>query len=282
MSHGISAVVITRDEERNLPYALRSLVPWVSDLVVVDMHSRDRTREIAEEFGARVFLHEPTGFVEPAREFAIEQCREDWILILDADELVPEPLSRSLQEIARAGSAEAVRVPRLNYLLGDTLAHTGWGPQQDAQLRFFRRGHVLFGARIHEQPKVGAEARRIDLPPSMALIHFNYVDVSHFLEKLDRYTSIEAGQASGTEASAGLPRITWLAIRRFLGKYARRGGFRDGWRGFVLSVLQGVYVFVAGAKRIELEEVGSRDTIDAHYREEAERILAAYDSPPRP
>jgi glycosyltransferase involved in cell wall biosynthesis len=82
-------VINTLNEERRLPYALRSVQDWVDEIVVVDMHSDDKTVEIAEAFGARIFTHERVGYADPARAFAFARATGDWILILDADELVP-------------------------------------------------------------------------------------------------------------------------------------------------------------------------------------------------
>src|SRR5450759_1251360 len=93
MGTRISAVINTLNEERNLPFALRSVQDWVDEIVVVDMHSEDATRDIAKQYGARVFLHERLGYADPARAFALEQAVGDWILLIDADELIPAPLS---------------------------------------------------------------------------------------------------------------------------------------------------------------------------------------------
>src|SRR5438876_8216512 len=81
----LSAVVNTFNEEAHLPACLESL-RWASEIVVVDMHSEDRTAEIAAAFGCRVFQHERTGYVEPARNFAIQQAKNSWVLVVDADE----------------------------------------------------------------------------------------------------------------------------------------------------------------------------------------------------
>src|SRR5579883_1198418 len=114
----ISAVINTLNEEKNLPFALQSVCTWVDEIVVVDMHSTDRTLEIAREFGARIFLHEPMGFAEPARAFALARATGDWILLLDADEVVPFSLSRRLLSIAANNESDAVLIPWLNYVFG--------------------------------------------------------------------------------------------------------------------------------------------------------------------
>src|SRR5258707_246669 len=121
----------TLNEERNIASALRSVVSWVDEIIVVDMYSDDSTVEIARAFGAKIFLHEKTGFVEPARNFAQEKATGDWIIALDADEIIPPELSRELMKIAEDNRADICYVPRLNYFGGFPLLHSGWGPEQD-------------------------------------------------------------------------------------------------------------------------------------------------------
>jgi glycosyltransferase involved in cell wall biosynthesis len=276
----ISVLIITRDEERNLPWALRSVAAWASEIVVVDMHSEDRTREIAEAAGARVLLHEPVGYVEPARSWAIGQCREEWVLLLDADEMVPAPLARRLARIAADDAADAVELPRTNYLLGRPMGHTGWGPHQDPQLRFFKRARVRFGDRIHGKPAPlpGVRLLRVACAGDATLVHFNYVDLEHFLAKLNRYTSVEAREARARGERYGVLAAVGGGVRRFLGRYVKQSGWRDGWRGFVLSAYQGFYEFARVTKRIEAERAGTGAEIEGRYRDVAERILREYEA----
>src|SRR5882672_3915501 len=223
----ISVAINTFNEERNLPFALRSVRPWVNEILVVDMHSHDRTVEVAQEFGAEIHLHERMQYADPARAFAVEQCRGDWVLILDADELVPAPLSRVLRELAAAGETDAARVPRLNYMLGDAVHHGGWGAEEDHQLRFFRRGSVLLSPQIHAFIRPVPGARVIDIPdgPGMALVHFNYLDASDFLQRLDRYTTIEARLALERGETTGAAKTVAAATREFARRFLRRSGF---------------------------------------------------------
>jgi glycosyltransferase involved in cell wall biosynthesis len=279
MSVPISVLFITRNEEARLPYALRSVKSWAAEIVVVDMHSEDRTREIAEAAGARVLLHEAVGYVEPARAWGVAQCREDWILALDADEVVPAPLARRLAQIVARDEADVVELPYANYLVGREMGHTGWGPHQDRHVRFFKRGQVRFGERIHEKLSAARGARVLRLPATASerILHFNYVDLEHFLDKLNRYTSIEAREARARGERCGVLGSLWGAVRRFLGKYLRRSGWRDGWLGFVLSAYQGFYEFAARTKQMAMQRAGSREEIEARYREIAERILRDYE-----
>ncbi|HEX7091374.1 MAG TPA: glycosyltransferase family 2 protein [Longimicrobiales bacterium] len=279
MGPRISAVVNTRNEERNLPFALGTVRPWVDEIVVVDMHSEDRTVEIARSFGAKVFTHERSDVVEPARAYAIAQATGEWILLLDADEMVPVALSRRLREIARRDEADVVRIPRVNHLLGAPLGHTGWGPRQDRHERFFKPGLLHASDRIHASLTPDPSARILDLEyaPGRALVHFNYVDVGHFLEKLNRYTSVEALQSFERGGAEPTGRRTLMrATKEFLRRYVKLRGYRDGWRGFHLSLFMAYYHVATDAKLKELHAGGGRDAVLATYRAEAERILEEY------
>lgn len=278
MAPRISVVINTLNEERNLPTALASVRPWADEIVVVDMHSDDRTVEIAREFGANVFFHPRVLAFDGARGFAVAQATGDWILILDADELVPPELSRTLTEIARSDAADVVVIPWLNYLLGAPLGHTGWGPHQDRHTRFLKRVYYRSTATIHALDELPAEGRVLHLPyhPGQAIVHFNYLDATHFLEKLNRYTTIEAEQAR-TRGERATPRGTLVrAAKEFLRRYLRQKGYRDGWRGFYLSALMAFYRVATDVKLMELEVNGSRADVLDSYRSEAERILAGY------
>jgi len=278
---GISVVLNVRDEERHLPYALRSVASWAADVVVVDMASTDATVRIAESLGARVFPHERLAWVEPARAFAIAQARCPWILLLDADELVPEPLSRRLRELARHGEADVVRLPRVNYLLGGPLLSTGWNPSREMHARFFRRGAVLIPDRLHQPFRPRPGMRSLDLPyvEGEALVHFNYVDVDHFVAKLDRYTTLEAEHALARGERSSGRRALAEALREWAARYLRHGGFRDGWRGFYLALLMAFYRITVQAKMASRERLGSAADVDRSYAREAERLLAEYRTP---
>jgi glycosyltransferase involved in cell wall biosynthesis len=277
----ISAVLNTLNEERRLPFALRSVQGWVDEIIVVDMHSTDATRAIAESLGAKVFLHERLGYADPARSFALEQATGDWILLLDADELVPQPLSERLLAVARRDEADVVVIPWLNYLLGAPLWRTGWGPTQDRHERFFRRGSVAATPTIHGFLEIQRGSRVMELPyaEGLAVVHFNYLDVRHFVEKLNRYTDIEAERVRANPKAGSIPRACLRASREFARRYVRHQGYKDGWRGFYLSALMAAYRLIVAAKVREWQVNGDRQAVEAAYEAEAEKVLAAYARP---
>ncbi|HEY2385740.1 MAG TPA: glycosyltransferase family 2 protein [Candidatus Binatia bacterium] len=278
MSPAISAVVNTLDAERFLAYALRSVASWVNEIVVVDMGSTDGTVAIARHFGATVVDHPRTGLVEAARDFACEAARGPWLLVLDADEIVPPQLARRLRAVADTDEADAVRVARCNYLLGAPLRHSGWNPSRDVHLRFFRRGAVEFLPVLHTDPRPRPEARVTTLgaDDGLALVHLNYLDLDDVLARISRYSGIEAAQAFAAGTRASRTAALRGAAREWLTRFVRHGGYRDGWRGFYLALVMACARVVTQAKLAELEAVGPREAVEQRYREVAEGVLAGY------
>jgi glycosyltransferase involved in cell wall biosynthesis len=278
MKPRISVVINTFNEEKNLAYALRSVRTWADEIIVVDMHSEDRTVTIAREHGANVFFFERMGFVEPARKFAVEQATGEWIFILDADEIVPEPLSVQLMQFAYKDIADVFTIPRLNYLLGVPILYTGWGPHQDGQIRFFKRDKLQFSSRIHAGINPASGVRMVTLPYSkeISIHHFCFLDVAHLFEKLNLYTSVEAQQAFERGMQVGIVLTILKAFHEFAIRYIRKQGYKDGWRGFYLSGFMAIYRFVTYAKLQEIHSAGGRDKIIDKYHGIAEEVISGY------
>lgn len=268
MPRSISVVINTWNSARTLPFALESVQGWCDDLVVVDMRSTDETRALAKAAGARVFDHEPIGYVEPARAFALEQATSAWVLLLDSDEMATPALRRALDCVIEADASDAVQIGRLNYFFGRPLLGGGWGVDQDRHVRFFRRGVLRPSERIHSPLEVRSGARVHALPCSdqQHLVHFNYETVSDFLVRLDRYTTIEAKQAiTGTRA----PGLLLPGLIEALVRWTRHGGWRDGWRGVYLAQAMMLYRASVGAKvrqHVEHPDVGSARGLEQQAR----------------
>ena len=190
MTQKISVVINTFNEEANMEKAIKS-VSWADETIICDMHSGDNTVAIAKKLGAKIFFHEQVDYVEPARNFAISQATGDWILVLDADERIPQTLAKRLQEIAaNMKQISSVKLPRKNIIFGKWMKTSMWWP--DYQIRFFKAGKVKWRNEIHSKPEI--EGGSIDLEPEekWALIHYNYNNLSQYIGRMNRYTDIEA------------------------------------------------------------------------------------------
>ena len=259
----IAAIIHTRNEERNVADAIRS-VGWTDHVLVVDMESTDRTVEIATELGAEVAHHEHTGIVEPARNWALAHVDCDWVMVLDADERVPEPLARLLDRVSAGDEADVVEIAWELWISGQRVMNSGWGGHWHN--RFFRRGHVSWGDRIHCMPEVRGRVLRIPVGEGTCLIHFSYDDLAHFVEKLNRYTGKEAEALDG-ELAADWPWLARFLRREFSWHYTPR---QDGPISPALAFSMLYYRFLSHAKRWErlgFPDVGYPDDPRAALRD---------------
>jgi glycosyltransferase involved in cell wall biosynthesis len=273
----ITGVLTTRDSAATVGSALESLASWVDELLVIDMASSDGTAEISEALGARVLQHPPIPFVEPARAFAVAQASGEWVFLLDPDEVVPWELAQTLVEVARSGTVDVVNIPTLNYMLGLAMLTGGWHPEQQRHRRFFRRSALEFHDQIHSQPTVRDGTRSLDLPyrtPDDAIAHFAYASIREFIERTNRYTSIEAEQTSRA-ATMGAPSLAAVAWREFRQRYFKREGRRDGWRGLAVAVLMIIYRWLSQMKSYEASQA-SEEHVQAFYAAEARRLVATH------
>jgi glycosyltransferase involved in cell wall biosynthesis len=241
----LSITVITLDEEERLRACLES-VAWADEIVVVDAESRDKTTQIAREFTERVVVRPWPGFADQ-KNFALAQATGDWVLSLDADEEVSPELREEIQRLlAEPPTCEGYAVPRKNIFWGRWVRHGGLYP--DWQLRLFRRGRGRFVARaVHESVQVDGAVARLRGP----LLHRSYRDVSDFLTRADRYSTLAADEWVRRGRPARPLDLVLRPLGRFLGMYVLRLGVLDGWRGLLLATLYAYYVGMRSAKALE-------------------------------
>lgn len=249
----ISVVVTARNAEKTLAECLRS-VKWADEIVLVDDESTDKTVSVAKQFTKHIYPHKSKGYVEPARNFSISKATNEWILILDADEEIPHQLSEKLREISGTSdeALSAVAIPRKNIIFNKWIRNsTGWWP--DYQTRFFRKGKVKWFDAIHSKPEVDGRTQELDQKEDLAIIHNNYETISDFLQRLDRYTSIEAQEHSQKGEKFDLEHTFKRAHEEFLSRFFAREGYRDGAHGLVLSLFESFSMLVVGTKMWERE-----------------------------
>lgn len=225
----LSVCLITLNEERNLPRALRSLEGIADEIVVVDCGSQDHTQEIARAHGAKVVVRAWTDFADQ-KNFAAVAASNDWILSLDADEELSPELRQSL--LAWKGTEPAFQVyelARRAWYLGAWIQHSGWYP--DYQKRLYRRGFANFSGIIHESLRFEGSVGRL----RGDLHHYTMNSFAEHEGKVERYTTLaarqmyEAGKRSWRAAM-------WLAAPwTCFSTFVLRGGFLDGYRGWLIS-----------------------------------------------
>ena len=235
----ISACIITRDEEDRLGACLDSLY-WCDELLVVDSHSTDKTRELAAARGARVIERDWPGHVAQ-KEFAVRQARHDWVFCIDADERVSPELRAAIESARRGGFAGAAgyEVSRVSAYLGRWIRHGTWYP--DWKLRLFDRRR---GGDPHDRVSVDGAAQRL----VGELCHEPYRSFDDHLRTIDRYTTTMADAMRAEGHRARLVDVILRPPARFFVFYVWRRGFLDGWRGLLLAYLAAHYVRLKYAK----------------------------------
>lgn len=233
----ISVVINTRNEAKNIRKAIYSARSVADEIVVVDTGSVDNTLAIAKKLGVKTFVYnEPVSYVEPVRNFSIDKTKGDWILILDADERLTPLLTKKLKTITKDGSCNYVRIPRKNIIFKKWIKHSRWWP--DYNIRFFQKGSVTWNEVIHGVPMTTGNG--IDLPAKekYALVHHHYKNINQYLERMIRYTDVEAAH----KIKEGY-RFLWrdLILKpsdEFFSRFFMSEGYKDGIHGLALALLQ--------------------------------------------
>lgn len=276
----VSVMVHTLNEEKNIRNCLET-VKWADEIIVVDMYSDDRTTEIAAEYTGNIFYHERMGYADPARQFGLEKASNQWILILDADELVPLRLKEELVRIVDEDLGDIVSVPHNNYFFGKLMRFTGWGPLQDTHHRFFKKEYVFISDKIHSTFTEREDARIYEISDEKkGFIHFNYLDVEHFLDKLNRYTTIEARILYEADQDIKFKTLINQVFSEFRKRYFKLGGRKEGFRGFSLSFLMATYRLVTYTKLKLMKEYQTKNPsakIEDEYNKLAQEIKSEYE-----
>src|SRR3989449_3605579 len=241
----VSIVIPTRNEALQIGECVRGLA-WAGEVIVVDGASADGTAESARAAGARVLNGAGAGTggqtIAAQRNAGIAAAEHEWVFALDADERIGPELAVELAATVDAPAHEAYAVRRRNVFLGRTITRAGWG--EDWVVRLFRRERRFVERRVHEGLEPVADVGRLGAP----LEHVPYRDLSHYLQKLDRYATWAAEDLA---ARGRRPRLSDLLFRppaRFARMYLLQLGVLEGWRGAVLCGLAAVSVFLKYAR----------------------------------
>ena len=243
----ISAAIITLNEEKNLPRCLESLRDLVSEIVIIDSGSTDRTREIAEKAGA-IFETVPWQGHIGQKNSALQRCAGPWILCLDADEALSPELAASIRRLfENTGPAEnGFYVNRLNFYLGQWIRHA-WQPEW--RLRIVRKsaGPKWGGLDPHDRLEVTGATGRLN----GNLLHWSFESLRDHFQKTLKYAEIMAGSYARSGRDCRWYHIIFSPWMAFLKILVLRSGWRDGWRGWVIAGAKWLNVFAKYAFLLE-------------------------------
>lgn len=238
----ISATIITRNEERNLPRAIESL-RCCDEILVVDSGSTDRTVEIAARFGARVLEANWRGYAGQ-KNYASDQALHDWVLSIDADEALSEDLEAEIWALKKRGPAyDAYTVPRMAQYLGKWILHSGWYPDRKIRL-FDRRKARWVGDYVHESVISDGRAGALD----GNLLHYTCQSLSEHMRTMNGYTTLAAEEIAARRQRAGYGDLLFKPPWTFFKTYVLQQGFRDGVEGLAIAYMAALYTFLKYAK----------------------------------
>jgi len=242
----LSAVIITYNAAADLDDCLQSL-DFVQDILVVDSGSNDDTVEIAERHGARIIQQEWLGF-GPQKQFAIEQASHDWVLCIDADERISSELQASIRKTLEAPHCQVYRMRRCNRFLGRYLRHGEGYP--DWNIRLFNRHHAAWAqVPVHEHILTRHPVGSLQGD----LLHHSQDTLASYLEKQNRYTTLQAEQLFESGKRVGVLKIIASPLVRFIRFYIVRLGFLDGIAGFTHIAIGSFFGMMKYAKCYALQ-----------------------------
>lgn len=244
----VSVLILTKNEEGRLPDCLES-VRFADEILVIDDESTDRTVEVAQRYGARV-LHRKMDLEGRHRNWAAAQARNEWILSVDADERVTPELAEELRRLFRDGPQHGTyAIPRRNFIGARWVRHGGWYPS--AQLKLFKRSVFRWEeASVHPRALSDASCGQL----RHDLLHYSYRDLSDFVEKMNRQTTLEARKWVQDGRTVTLGKALRRAADRFFRSFISKRGYRDGVLGFVVAWFASAYQLLSYAKYVEAKQ----------------------------
>ncbi|MGI4860372.1 MAG: glycosyltransferase family 2 protein [Janthinobacterium lividum] len=244
----LGVALITLDAAAHLAACLAA-VSFADRIVIVDGGSRDDTLAIAARHGAEIHPRPDWAGFGIQKNRAVELLDTDWILVVDADEVVTPALAASIRDVVATDRAGVHALDRLSSFCGHWVRHSGWRP--DAVPRLFKRGAARFSEdRVHERLVFSGPAHVLE----GLLLHYSYDDIGAVLRKLDSYSGAGARQRFERGAGAGFGKAVWRGIWAFLRTYFLRLGCLDGRAGFMIAVFNAETVYYRFLRLAELTQ----------------------------
>lgn len=239
--NGLSAVIITFNEERNIGRCLASLTDVADEIVVVDSFSTDKTEEICRQFNVRFICNRFEGHIEQ-KNFAASQAQFDYVLSLDADEALTDELKQSILAVKENVGSDAYSMNRLTNYCGQWIRHTGWYP--DRKTRLWNRTKGKWGG-TNPHDKWELFDKKATVPNLKGdLLHYSYYSISEHIKQIEYFSEI----AAKAEAMQGKnPSVLQLLVgpwAKFIKMYFIKLGFLDGYYGYVISRLTAQATFI--------------------------------------
>ena len=247
----ISALIIARDEELKIKNCLEKL-SFVDEIIVVLDRSKDETKKIAESFTKKIY----SGYWEfegDRRNFGIKKCTSDWILEIDADEIVNQNLKNEIIYIVKKNKHDFFYIGTLNYVEGKPIKH-GWMSclAPDGKFCLFRKGCKSWeNQRVHPNYKVdGEKGKKLD----NHIDHKMSENISELILRFNRNTDLKAEDLLDSKKNLSNFFSKRKIFSRFVKCYITRRGYKEGLIGLLISILSSIYSIVSATKAQSLNK----------------------------
>lgn len=248
----LSVAIVSFNEERNIKKTIEGIKDIASQIIVVDSHSTDRTREIAKDFGAEVFEEDWKGYVDQ-KNSALQKCTQEWILSLDCDEVVTPELKSSIIDAISNPVADGYLINRKTVYLGRPLNYA-WQP--DWKLRLVKKSAMprWGGYDPHDSLKIDGKLKKLQGD----LLHYSYKDLHDHLTKLVRYAMLGAQSYQKIGRRFSFLKLIFHPIGAFMKQLIIKRAFLDGFRGLIVAMSSFIYVFLKYLFLWEIEKDAER------------------------
>ncbi len=238
----ISAIIVAKGYPKHIFESIQSIEKFADEILVADIgiDSAVKQKLVENKQIKIVAIDKPVPYVELIREELKKSAAYEFVLFLDPDEILPEPLIQTLKD--NLEKTDYFSVPRKNIIFGKWIEHSRWWP--DYQIRFFKKEKVVWPTHIHAQPEVQGTEMKLEPKEELAIIHHNYESIDEFMQKLTRYTKAEAQERIQKGKDYTASEAMQNALSEFVGRYFAAEGYKDGMHGFVLAVMQMFYYFL--------------------------------------
>lgn len=243
----ISVFIITLNEEQHLQRLLKSCKK-MCEIILVDCGSTDKTLEIAKQYSVKIFHKEWLGYAKQ-KQYALEQCSQDWVLNLDADEELTDALIDQFEKYMLLDNVDGVRCKREDVFIGKRRSTL---TKKANNLRFYKKAKVTFDANtlVHETATLDG----IEKSVNEAFIHYGYNDIEGIVEKNNKYSSLKAVEKFQKGKRFSYLKLCLIFPLVFLQAYILHGCIFSGVRGFILANTRAFYAFQKEAKLYELHQ----------------------------
>jgi len=251
MFHSITAVVLTKNEEKGIGECLKNL-QWCDEIIVIDDNSNDKAAETAKKLGAKVFTQSLDNDFSKQRNFGLSKAKNEWVLFVDADEKVSEAVASEIsnfihstgsgQEFQISNNTNGFYIKRKDFLWGREMRYGETGSIK--LLRLAKKDSGIWEGKVHEEWKIKGEIGEL----KGYLIHFPHENLTEFLGKINFYTNLRAKELYAKKTKSGFFSLIFFPLAKFILNYFIKLGILDGIPGLISAITMSFHSFLVRGK----------------------------------